>query len=68
MSFDYWPYGILAENAILRIPLKKEQRRERESSFLLRASLDTQGERTGALVLPIQQFAAQAKKKRVFLK
>ena len=36
-------FGILTEKTMLRITLKKNERRERES-FLLRASLDTQGE------------------------
>ena len=45
-DLDYWPFGIHTEKGILRMPLKnykKTNRRERESSFLLRASLDTQG-------------------------
>ena len=62
---DNWLLGILTERAILRIPLKnkKTKRLERESSFLLSASLDTQGDWIGVLVLGAQQFTAQGKKK-----
>ena len=42
------PFGILTAKSMLRIPLKKQKnkknRRERESSFFLSASWDTQGE------------------------
>ena len=43
---DCWPFGILTEKAILRIPPKKKKknRREREYPFSLRALLDTQSE------------------------
>ena len=48
---DYWPFGILTEKAVLRTPpLEKTIKlvyiagNECESSFLLSASLDTQGE------------------------
>ena len=47
---------------------KKTERPKRKSSFLLRASLDTQDEWIGAVVLSMQQFTQPRAKNRASLK
>ena len=64
----YWPFGILTENAILRIPLKLKKKTTGTRIFLFFCvSLDTQGEWIRALVLVIQRFTAHSGSERVFL-
>ena len=67
----YWPFGILTEKAMVRIPRekKKKNRRERESSFLLRASIVEKKKRVNCCLGSVKTtYGAWKRKKQGILK